>query len=112
MCRSAPGIQTGEPQATEVKGVNLTTTPLAPVIQFLKKKEREGRKEKRKKKKPRKKKREERIQISLLLFQSDNISSIGDTSLTAAVELLLWAFENFKNTLNLCYTCSYTTDIN
>lgn len=55
------------------------------------------------------------MQKTLLLFQSDNALShlmLEDTSLATAVELLLWASEYFKNTLNLHYTCSQKSDIN
>lgn len=52
--------------------------------------------------------RSERRGTSLLLFQSD----AGDTPLAAAAELVLWAFEHLKNTLNLCYTCNYRSNIN
>lgn len=36
---------------------------------------------------------------------------VGDT-LTAGAESLLWASEHFKTTLDLCYACSYASDLN
>lgn len=76
-------------------------------------KENKKEKERRKEKGRKKERKRENTDISVYLPEGKCVFSfdVGDTP-TSDVESLLWASEHFKTTLDLCYACSYVSDLN